>query len=510
MRLPSVVVAFAAACGTSSAPRPRATTVAPAPAPAPTPPAAPPPSASGIWLGTLHAGGKGLRVQLRLDLAKTTCALDSLDQGSKGIPCTASVTGAALKLDVPAVKGTLQATLSSDGNTLDGTWTQGMSLALTLTRQTSVVEPSAPAIDPAIAPVDVDHMKDVLDKDLAKALATGDLGPGTDAGVTIGVVQHGVRRIFSYGTAKPDSVFEIGSISKTFTGLLLAQLVEQKKVQLDEPVRALLPKGTVAAPASGAEITLLDLSAQRSGLPRMPDNFNPADPANPYADYDNKALYAYVAKHGVAAPAKPEFGYSNLGVGLLGEALTERAGVTYDVLLRKEITAPLGMKDTAVALTPAMRTRFIQGHDGDHKPVHAWDLAALVGAGGIRSTAADMLTYLEAQLHPDHLPRTVKATAEGKTLAAALAAAHVIHGEAGPGMHIALNWIHVDESGSFWHNGATGGYTSFALFNPDGDYAVIVLGNTGPGERAFTDDLGMHIAQRLAGKPAVSLAPASN
>ena len=513
MKAPLVVVAFAAAaCGSSSAPPP-AKPAAPAPvaASAPTAPAAPPASASGIWLGTLHAGGKGLRVQLRLDLAKTTCALDSLDQGAKGIPCTAAATGAALTLAVPAVHGTLQATLSSDGNTLDGTWNQGMAMPLTLTRQASAIEPSVPAIDAAIAPVDIDHIQDVLDKDLAKALASGgDLGPGTDAGVTIGIVEHGVRRIFSYGTVKPDSVFEIGSISKTFTGLLLAQLVEQKQVRLDEPVRALLPKGAVPAPASGAEITLVDLSAQHSGLPRMPDNFSPADPANPYADYDKKALYAFIAKHGVALPAQPEFGYSNLGVGLLGQALVERAGVTYDALLRKDITGPLGMKDTAVALTPAMKARFVPGHDGDHKPAHAWDLDALVGAGGIRSTAADMLTYLEAQLHPDHLPRTVKATAGGKTLAAALADSHAIHGEAGPGMHIALNWIHVDDSGSFWHNGGTGGYTSFALFNPEGDYAVVVLSNTGPGDRPFTDDLGMHIAQRLAGKPAVSLAPVSH
>ena len=101
-------------------------------------------------------------------------------------------------------------------------------------------------------PVDVADLKQVLDKDMAAALASGDLAPGTGAGVTIGVVQHGVRRIFAYGTMKPDALFEIGSITKTFTGLLLAQMVEQKKVRLDEPVRALLPPGTVAAPASGS------------------------------------------------------------------------------------------------------------------------------------------------------------------------------------------------------------------------------------------------------------------
>ena len=94
--------------------------------------------------------------------------------------------------------------------------------------------------------------------------------------MTIGIVVHGKRKIFSYGGVKPDSVFEIGSITKTFTGLVLAQMVEQKTVRLDEPVRELLPKGTVAQPA-GKEITLLDLSTHRSGLPRNPDNVHPKD-----------------------------------------------------------------------------------------------------------------------------------------------------------------------------------------------------------------------------------------
>lgn len=481
---------------------------APPPAPAPQPA---PASLSGVWLGTLHAGPQTLRVQLRLDLTQTPpgCFIDSLDQHTFGIPCeSVTVTGNALTLQVPAVHGKLVGTFSDDGNTVNATWTQsGADLALVLTRQASAVEPTKAAVDPALPPVDVANLKEVLDKDMAAALASGDLAPGTDAGVTIGVVAHGVRRIFSYGTAKPDSVFEIGSITKTFTGLVLAQMVEQKKVRLDEPVRALLPAGTVAAPASGAEITLVDLSAQHSGLPRMPDNFKPADESNPYADYDKKALYAFVASHGVARPDKPEFEYSNLGVGLLGQALADRAGTTYETLLRKEVTIPLGMHDTGITLTSALRARFVPGHDAEHKPARAWDIDALAGAGAIRSTAADMLTYLEAQLHPEHLPAAAHATAEGKTLAAAITASHVTQGDAGEGMHIALNWMHVDASGNFWHNGATGGYSAIAVFNPEKDFAVVVLSNTSIGQRHFADDVGLHVAQRLTGKPAVSLAP---
>jgi CubicO group peptidase (beta-lactamase class C family) len=126
-------------------------------------------------------------------------------------------------------------------------------------------------------PVSAADLQSVLDKDLADALKTGQLAPSTGAGVSIAVIDHGVRRVFSYGTAKPDSIFEIGSITKTFTGLILSQMVKQGKVKFDDPVRDLLPPGTVAKPA-GAEITLLDLATQHSGLPRMPDNFHPADP----------------------------------------------------------------------------------------------------------------------------------------------------------------------------------------------------------------------------------------
>jgi D-alanyl-D-alanine-carboxypeptidase/D-alanyl-D-alanine-endopeptidase len=389
------------------------------PAPPASAPPAPPPSLSGIWLGTLQTGGKGLRLQIHLDLAPTpaTCSLDSLDQHAMAIPCSNVVASATtLSLDVPAVHGVLKGTVSADGNTVTGTWTQsGADLPIVLTRQTTALEAAKVATDPAMPAVDIDKIQAVMDKDLEKVVST-EFAPATGVGVTIGVLEHGVRKIFSYGAAQPDSVFEIGSITKTFTGLTLAQMVQQNKVGLDEPVRTLLPKGTVAAPTAGAEITLVDLSAQRSGLPRLPDNMKPADDTNPYADYDAKALYAFLASHGVAMPANPVFGYSNLGVGLLGQALADRAGSTYEALVHREVTGPLGMTDTAITLTPALGKRFIAGHAAGNKPQRGWDFLALVGAGGIRSTAADMLTYLDAQLHPDHITGN---TPEAKTLPAA-------------------------------------------------------------------------------------------
>ncbi|MFT4114548.1 serine hydrolase domain-containing protein [Silvibacterium sp.] len=468
---------------------------------------------AGIWLGTLHAGGSSLRLQLRIDTGNggsLRCTLDSIDQKAFGIPCSdVKVSGDAASLAVPAVRGGWSGSISSDGKILTGTWTQvgPGSMPLTLERQQHAIEaPASAAPMPAIPPVPIDQIKSLLDKELADALAKGLLAPATHAGVTVGIVQHGQKLVFSYGTAKDDSVYEIGSITKTFTSLILAQMVEQNKVRLDEPVRELLPPGTVAKPA-GAEITLIDISTQHSGLPRMPDNFHPAHPDNPYADYDAKLLYEYIGKQGVAKPANPPFLYSNLAVGLLGQALANRAGQPYPALLKAEVIGPLGMKDTAITLTPSLQARFIQGYATPQQPAHAWDLDALAGAGGIRSTAADMLLYLQAQLHPDQLPPPTLAAANGKTLPAALAMTHEVRAEVGDGVHIAMNWFHVDATGSYWHNGGTGGFSSYALFNPEKDFGVVVLNNYAPGDNSIADKLGLHIAQRLTGLPAVSLAP---
>jgi CubicO group peptidase (beta-lactamase class C family) len=277
---------------------------------------------------------------------------------------------------------------------------------------------------------------------------------------------------------------------------MLAQMVAQHKVALDQPVRELLPPGTVAKP-EGAEINLLDLAMQHSGLPRLPDNLQSASLQDPYAAYHPANLYQYLSKHGVAKPADPQFNYSNLGLGLLGQALANRSGTTYPELLQELVTAPLKLADTVVKLSPGQEKRFAQGHNPQHQPVGPWNFDALAGAGAIRSTAADLLTYLEAQLHPDRAPAT---------LAGALAMCHELHGDVGPKMKIGLAWIFETDTGSYWHNGGTGGYSSYALFNPKEDYAVVVLFNaTITATGSFADSLGQHIAQRLTGKPAVLL-----
>jgi CubicO group peptidase (beta-lactamase class C family) len=370
-----------------------------------------------------------------------------------------------------------------------------MGLILPLVFAAYAAPATLPALtfDATLTPVSARDIQAVMDRDLRQQLTTGELAPGTGAGLTIGVWKHGERRVFTYGSAKPDSLFEIGSISKTFTGLILARMVVEGKVRLDEPVRELLPARTVAKPM-GEEITLLDLATHHSGLPRMPDNFHPADPSNPYADYGPEQLYAYLKNHGVAKPEETTFLYSNLGVGLLGQALAERAGRSYPDQLWEEITGPLGLADTVVTLSADQQRRFMQGHDEKHRPVHAWYLDALAGAGGIRSTAGDMLTYLEANLHPEKYA----------SLSSAFVLSHGLRASAGGGQ-IALAWAYAADSGTYLHDGGTAGFTSYVFFNLREDCAAVVLVNSGPNPLLSPDLIGEHIRQRLFGEPAFSL-----
>lgn len=370
----------------------------------------------------------------------------------------------------------------------------GLIWPLVFTTRASPAILPALAFDPTPVPITVPDLKPMLDRALAQALTSGGLKPGTGAGLAIGVYKRGERQILTYGAARPDSLFEIGSITKTFTGLILARIAVDGQTSLDEPVRQLLPPGLVNQ-LPGEEITLADLATHHSGLPMMPRNFSPADPSNPYADYSVGKLYEYIKGHGLIKPEDTLYRYSNLGVGLLGQALADRAGKNYPDLLRDEITKPLGLSDTVITLSSNQQRRFLQGYDDHHKPVHEWNLDALAGAGGIRSTAGDLLNYLEANLHPQNSP----------ALAAAVAITQAPRDYARGGAQIGLAWTYSPETGTYRHGGATGGFSSHAFFHPQCDCAAVVLMNSGPSLVFTPDSIAEHIRQRFAGEPAILL-----
>lgn len=301
---------------------------------------------------------------------------------------------------------------------------------------------------------------------------------GRSVGVVVGIVRDGERIVVGHGrlaAADPgppdgDTVFEIGSVTKVFTSIVLADLEMSGDLGLDTPVQDLLGDEVRVPVRDGAEITLGHLATHSSGLPRLPDNLAPADWANPYADYTVERLYEFLAGHELAGDIGESVEYSNLGYGLLGHALAFREGVDYETLIARRILEPLEMSDTAVELTSPLRERLAPGHDERLRPVPNWDVPALAGAGALRSTVNDLLIFLEANLGLRRTP-----------LREAMARTHVPQvTDPGMGMEIGLGWIVADDGDRrfVWHNGATGGYSSFIGFDPQAREAVVVLSNS--------------------------------
>jgi D-alanyl-D-alanine-carboxypeptidase/D-alanyl-D-alanine-endopeptidase len=317
-------------------------------------------------------------------------------------------------------------------------------------------------------------------------------------GIVVGVIDAHGRRIVSYGVSdKADprpvdgkTVFEIGSMTKVFTSLVLTEMVQAGEVKLDDPVAKYLPPGTKVPERGGKQIALVDISTQSSGLPRMPTNFAPKDPDNPYADYDEARLFQFLAGYSLPRDIGSKYEYSNLAVGLLGDALAHRAGVDYETMVKRRITEPLRMTSTTIALSPALKARLAKGHDSALDPAANWDLDALAGAGALRSDADDMLTFLGAELGYVKTPLAAAMKAEWAT---------VRRPTGTPGLSVALAW-HISSPPNrdeiVWHNGGTGGYRTFMGFDPKSGVGVVVLTNAATGRGG--DDIGAHI---LNGSP---------
>ena len=245
-------------------------------------------------------------------------------------------------------------------------------------------------------------------------------------GIVVGVVEPGERRVVGYGRfaadapGQPDgdTVYEIGSITKVFTAILLADLVGEGAVELETPVQRLLGPDVAVPTRNGAEITLLHLATHSSGLPRLPSNLQPANAANPYADYTVAQLYEFLSSYELERDIGETVEYSNLGAGLLGHALALSAETDYETLVSTRLLEPLGMSDTSVALTPSLQERLAVGHSVQLRPVANWDLPTLAGAGALRSTVNDMLTSprrISALSSPRCTPRCRLLTLRGGT-----------------------------------------------------------------------------------------------
>ncbi len=302
-------------------------------------------------------------------------------------------------------------------------------------------------------------------------------------GLVVGLQSGDRSVVYGYGTLDETrltlpnerTVFEIASITKVFTATLLATMVEEGLVSLDEPLASLLPE----CPDLPQEITLRRLATHTSGLPRLPSNLftTPGhDPRNPYAHYTPTQLYAYLATYrGDTERTSPgTYTYSNLGAGVLGDVLARKLGLSYEQAIVQRICNPLGMPDTRNILTAEQHQRLATPHTATGEPTLNWDCPTLAGAGGLRSTAQDLLTFLAANLGSLSTP-----------LQSALRQCHEIVVEHSPPqsdlLGIALGWhvsqLKVTGNAVHWHAGGSGGYRTFAGFHLASQSGVVILSN---------------------------------
>jgi CubicO group peptidase (beta-lactamase class C family) len=304
---------------------------------------------------------------------------------------------------------------------------------------------------------------------------------GQPGGVALAWVDADGPAYFSAGTfaaddarpITPDTQFEIGSMTKGFTALLLAESERAGKVSRHDPAaKYLLPPGDPAQ-AALAGITLLSLTTHTSGLPRLPFNIGPNPDGNPdpYAKYDRAALIAALREHGPGAPVGQTVAYSNFGVAVLGEALAAAWGTSYAEALQTRVLTPLGMKETALALTGTPAPALLAPGHAAGKRTGNWMFLSFAPAGALRSSARDLAGFLQAAIGDAGAPLPA-AFAETTT---AQRPVEDMGGEIG------LGWFLVgDKTRPFaWHNGGTAGYRSFGGFSRAEHKGVVVLTNCG-------------------------------
>lgn len=274
------------------------------------------------------------------------------------------------------------------------------------------------------------------------------------------------------------TIYEIASITKTFTTLILADMVRRGEVKLDDPVQKYLPDGWVAPLADDKPVTLEMLATHSSGFPRDGWQIIRESPdikdwgQDPFSHLDPpmlmRTLKAITLKHEDVGKVR----YSNLGLGLLGEALCHRSGKTYDELIQERVTTILGMPSTRQQLTAVEESRLAIGHDTDGAETNPWTFATLAGCGSLHSCVADMMRYVSAQCGELSTPLgdAMEMTQEPRVETGDRATRSV-----GLGWYTQL----ARDRRMWWHNGGTGGFSSSAMFCREPKVAVVVLSCSG-------------------------------
>lgn len=334
-------------------------------------------------------------------------------------------------------------------------------------------------------------MRTVIDKKVDSA-ARIYIQKGNTVGLSIGIFRNSIISTYNYGEIaqgtyklpNANNLYEIGSITKTFTATLLAYYVNSHKVKLTDPITKYLPD-SVASNKALQGITLEMLSNHTSGLARLPDNleFHSPHPDDPYRDYSFQDLYSYLKTCKLSSEPGKDYIYSNLGVSLLGVILEKVSGKSFEQMVKQIICTPLGIKSTVQTLTPSLRQRSVKVYTEGGKETTAWHFYALAPFGALKSTVNNLLTYAKANMYPNET-----------ALSKAFQLTHRITYNKN-GLKLGLGWhiIVVNNVEYYFHDGGTYGCSSFLAFNPAKKLAVVVLSNCG----ASVNDIGVDIIKKI-------------
>jgi CubicO group peptidase (beta-lactamase class C family) len=314
-------------------------------------------------------------------------------------------------------------------------------------------------------------------------------------GIIIGITNNGIRTYYGYGETKINNqevptanhIFEIGSITKTFTGSLLARAVYDKKIKVDEAIKKYLPANLLLN-KDGGDISFKHLTTHTAGLDGLMANYADApnfDNDNPYKSYTEKLLFECMKKNGPTTKPGQKHAYSNWGVGLLGVTLSKVYKKSYDKLLQEFICKPLNMNRTSLIVSSKNLALFVEGHSAANTITSHWDFDCMAPAGGIRSNASDMLNYFEAQC-------------TNKLKFSSLA--HLSLFTLSSNSFVGMNWF-TQKFGAneiVWHNGGTGGFSTFGGFVKGTNTAIIIMSNKSV--LGSVDAMGFTILNKLVKK----------
>jgi CubicO group peptidase (beta-lactamase class C family) len=325
--------------------------------------------------------------------------------------------------------------------------------------------------------------------DSIRAIIKREVASKRSKSIVVGIINAGGRQIYSEGIisdqkrVRPDgnTVYEIGSITKVFASVLLAEMGLKGQLTITDPISKYLPPAVKSPVRNGKEITLLSLSTHRSGMPRFPYNPYPKDMDNPYADYTEQALFEYVSGFEPDYDFDTRWRYSNVAYGLLGNILSRIAKKSFESMTLEIICRPLNMPSTAIRSTKQMNANTARGHAITGQPTVALELGALEAAGSLRSNADDLLTFAAANMgliKTDLLP--------------AMQLTHVLQAKKdGNDTYTTMGWTLANDSGRelLFKDGGTPGYRTFLGFDKEKKNGVVVLSNT---DNSVTD-IGWHI-----------------